>query len=327
MASSQSQSKQHWIPAAFLGGFSVDADRPRLRDRRLWVKEAGCSTSAVYTAKNLGYERGMYDMSDETIGAEPEAFDRTFNAYERKLPSAILKLTDSLVFDFSFEVWMKVLVPFLAGLAVRGPDFGDRLSFPNVEIQTSRWMEMTRLLAPLMAAEWSVLVAPASARLITNDRGFCWAQDQTGRAGLLVPVRPTCALRVMPRTQAAIARKGPAGWTTWLPRIDLASADVDSINDHIALSALRWIAGPEKVDVDGREPGCVTGDMSPFAGGWWPDRGRLGMHDMDWAAALKLTGLSADPDDWHPLGILSSGEPGVRVVETKGETILTIAFA
>ena len=57
----QERPKQHWIPAVVLSGFSSDLDRPRLRDRRLYVRHRHEREPRVTSAKNLAYVRGLYD--------------------------------------------------------------------------------------------------------------------------------------------------------------------------------------------------------------------------------------------------------------------------
>jgi hypothetical protein len=311
-ASQGDQRKQHWLPAGYLGGFSSDTDRPRLRDRRLWVLETGCDTPAVRVAKNLGYRVGLYDLEEEAPWTlSRDALDNTFAAYERRLPRTISELAASAG-SIPFDVWMKVLVPFVAGLSVRAPEFAERVA--GAMLQMSRWFEMSRVLAPLMAAEWYLLRTPPGSQLITNDRGFTWTKVGS-RTGLIVPTNSNSALQIVPRNNRLIAGRATDGWRAPLLRMDLSSSDVDALNADISTAALYWIAAADKADVVGRQVDGITRNW-PVFDGTWPPLGPLGTHDRDWMVALELAEVSFRPKDWHPgIAILASIEPGVRLVD------------
>ena len=205
--------KQHWIPAVVLGGFSSDLDRARLRDRRLYVRHRHETEPRVTSAKNLAYVRGLYDWDAEVpfAGVDIDMFDDTFNPYERKLPDAFREVAASIRTSpglLRFEPWMRALVPYVAGLTVRAPEFTDRISdgISHALVQLSRFTEMTRSVAPVMAADWVLLSASGGERFIINDRGFAWAEDrENGRLGLLIPLTATYALVIQPNDERLIA--------------------------------------------------------------------------------------------------------------------------
>jgi hypothetical protein len=159
---------QHWIPAVVLGGFSADTDRPKPRDRRLYVQHRDQHSPRITGAKNLAYVRGLYDWDGDgpLPDIDVDTLDDTFNPYERQLPAAFQEINASSGL-LPFEPWIRTLVPYVAGLTVRAPHFlahiGDDVE--GVLMQQSRWMEMTRAVAPLMAADWYLLEAPVGRSL------------------------------------------------------------------------------------------------------------------------------------------------------------------
>jgi hypothetical protein len=185
--------RQHWLPAVHLAKFSADVDPRKPRDRRLYVRKRNVSALQFSAARTLAYSRGLYDMKHELEQAFPNGsfeddfLDHTFNAYERRLSVAYEEVSQSEG-HISFEVWMKVLVPFIAGITVRHPNF---LGNPpnSVLIQMSRLFEMTRLLAPLMVAGWHFVTPPTGRAFIVSDSGFITTLDTgTNRPGLFVPL-------------------------------------------------------------------------------------------------------------------------------------------
>jgi hypothetical protein len=98
--------------------------------------------------------------------------DDTFNPYERKLPDAFREAAASTsTGSIRFEPWIRALAPYVAGLTVRAPEFTDRISdgTSNILLQLSRGIEMSRAIAPIMAADWILLSASQGARFIIND--------------------------------------------------------------------------------------------------------------------------------------------------------------
>jgi hypothetical protein len=326
--------KQHWIPAVVLAGFSADVDRPRPRDKRLQVRYRNRPKAQVVAAKNLAYERGLYDwdQAGPFEGMSLDTLDDTFNPYERRIPEAIAATAESAG-HAPLELWLRALVPYVAGLAVRGPLFlADARAEPDhgILIQSSRWMEMSRSLAPLMAADWYAIIAPANSAFLINDRGYAWTYQEDlerniSRVGLLVPLASGLCLAVLPTPERVFANQLGDEWIASLPTRACSEDEVDDINVAIAQDAVEWIAGSTTEAVEQAtfgEPDLST----PPLGYSWPDRGGLGAHDQDWPTAMRLAGFLMSPDDWQPVAILSSIEPGVRLVDLKGHAALEISF-
>jgi hypothetical protein len=258
--------------------------------------------------------------------------DATFNSYERKLSDVFQEIALMSSTLLRFEPWLKVLVPYVAGLTVRGPEFGEQI-IPEVSdpelvlVQHSRWTEMSRSVAPIMAADWYLLTVDSQCQFIINDRGFAWASDhQNQREGLLIPIMPSFALLVLPNEERLIAGLNPHGWFTALPRIALTSEQVATANHSLATTAINWFAGAKQEDVIDLEFGPNIPLDRPILGSSWPNWGGLGSHDQDWQAAAHYAGFSYEHDDWHPLGIFSSIETGVRLIETSAGSAILIRF-
>ncbi|WP_428339051.1 hypothetical protein [Mycobacterium sp.] len=129
---------------------------------------------------------------------------------------------------------MKVLIPSIAGISVRHPTYLANAPEP-VSIQMSRLYDMTRVLAPLMAAGWYLIDAPDDANFLVSDLGYMPTFDPvTKRPGLFVPVGLKAALQIWSNPTRGIARKTDKGWITPLPRRVLTSEEITRINEEMA---------------------------------------------------------------------------------------------
>lgn len=185
-------------------------------------RNPGRSYRNILSANNLyATATRSFTFSEGATDAEQRnVVDQVWTGYESHLPRAIAQLTHRGR-PLAADVWLRTLVPFVTGLFVRTPDyfndldgqhttaFGDTsdvTSEPYEHANTSRLMVMQRLLAPVCAARWIVLHAPASERHITNDRGLARALDSHTELpyGWTIPLNPTAALAVMPRMRGPV---------------------------------------------------------------------------------------------------------------------------
>lgn len=320
--------KQHWLPAAVLGGFSVETQRPSLRNRRLHVLRRGHAEPFVAAPTKLAYRVGLYDMSGEHFasGLPGGSLDATWAAYERRLPNAFHEVHRSERY-LSFEVWMKALVPYIAGLTVRAPSYGEAIQ--GAMIQFSRWVEQTRMLALLMCCDWVHLVAPPDTPFIINDRGFSWAVVSEQRVGIVVPVLPTSALLILPRggKRKVIGAQEGGQWVTHLPRWEWDAWRVEATNDDLARDALYWVAGGRAEDVASRIFGEPYPTRFALGGPGWPSIRGMGAHTMDWANALHAAGIPWSKGDWHPFWIVGGGPSGISINEEGGRTFIEVQIA
>src|SRR5205807_1312050 len=105
----------------------LDTGRP-LRERTVWVRRRGVSRTFRERAQNLGYGRDLYTLTGGVGGRDldPGMVDRAWGAYEANLPVAIPALADHAAHPVAARLWIGGLVPFVAGLFVRGPEFNWR---------------------------------------------------------------------------------------------------------------------------------------------------------------------------------------------------------
>jgi hypothetical protein len=191
-------------------------------------------------------------------------------------------------------------------------------------------MEMARAVAPIMAADWYLMRTPNDASsFIINDRGYgrTFQEDEARvrREGLLAPMTSALCLVVLPTPERVFAvHDDNAGWLTSLPSTVRTAKDVDGVNAAIAHDAVQWIAARTADEVEGASFGQVDLDTPTLAFSW-PKRGRLGTHDKDWSVAMRLAGFEVGPDDWQPLIIASSTEPGVRLSKSAAGPLLRSA--
>jgi len=220
---------------------------------------------------------------------------------------------------------MKVLVPFVAGITVRHPTFLADMPKSTL-IQMSRLHEMTRLLAPLMAAGWYLIDAPGDADFLVSDLGYMPTLDPaTKRPGLFVPIGLKTALQIWAIPTRGIARKTEP-WTTPLPRRQLTSHQVTLLNSGMARLTPSWIAGATPSHVEAFPLAAAPPPHCPAFPQGCPPIGPLGTHDQAWDVALSMLGLRRTADDWTPMGILSSMVPGVRLIDNDGVDVIAISL-
>lgn len=260
--------RQHYLPAAFIGGFAADTTG-RSRERGVWVGRVGVAAPFKTKAENVGYRRDLYTLNESPyVGGEtdPFAVDRWLSASEGGLPNAVRTLVDSREScAISAHTWSLTLVPFVAGLFVRTPEFAVRFQLRMERLFGSAWrdvmkhasadntnlariFEFQRLRAPVMWHRWTVIhFEGESPSLITSDVGYApHMNTRDGAIGYVVPLRPNAALGLS--RQPGGVREVDIAWsgTEWITRIehvDLDPSDASSLNDAIAAHAVEEIYG------------------------------------------------------------------------------------
>jgi hypothetical protein len=182
MTKKRTEQRQHYIPAAYIGRFSWDMTK-RSRKRPLYVADKSVDDVFRSTAEEIGYRVGLYNISgaEDWLGEHIDVWD-----YETRLPAALSALVDATE-GIDADVWLHTLVPFVAGLFVRSPDRNDGVN--NV----GRVIEFQELLAPIMAARWTVVHLAPGAELISSDRGF-GGVTLDGQMAIMVPCDRQTAL-------------------------------------------------------------------------------------------------------------------------------------
>lgn len=309
--------RQHYLPASYLAQFSADVSKPRRR-RRLWVSRLGVVDPYVRVVDTLANERGLYDLTGISGG---DAVSRAGTVdiawrYEQRLPEKLEELQARQTLDG--HTWLTVLVPFVAGLFVRGPDFSqefweripmdlDGLTVDRSDNATAaRLMDFQLLLARVMAARWVVLHFPAGAELVTSDRGFALTSTPDGAEhGYLVPISRRTAIVVVPRTCGCPLRWTDERWVAQVEHRDVAAAEAPALNQAMGAFARHEVYGETRKAVTeasrqlAQAPYLGTGLFEPID---------PASHPYDYFRVLSLIGagpdeaqLRADRLDWSTI--------------------------
>jgi len=246
----------HYLPAAFLASFSADQQTLPARNRVLFVADKHRNRVFTARAARVACVKNLYTLADNS--SDPGLVDDTWAAYERLLPEAISKLINK---NADADTWLRVLVPFVACMLVRGPDFGPRFARrlqslgldPALDpvcadnTNGARLFELQRLLGPVVAAKWIVINLSGVTPLVTNDLGYApFDNPWTGDWGLAIPLAPEHVLAIVPQ-QERVLLEGHG--STWVPVIDYVDASPDNqigLNHATAAIAQRFIFGPDK---------------------------------------------------------------------------------
>jgi hypothetical protein len=308
----------HYLPATFLASFSAETTLPR-RERTIAV---GSKTDGRVFRTGINNVAGVRDLYTLRAGqSDPQQLERLWRAYEDDLAAALEALAACTV---DAQTWARVLVPFVAAMLVRGPDFDARFQArlgplaavgPDNPDNTNgaRLLELQRLLGPVAAARWVVMEVRGEGGLITNDVGFTGFRSPGGEPGVTIPISPRTALGVTPRRTGtvAVARDG-----RWWPAIERVTLDPDNhhgLNRQLAAEARRLVFGPDEAAASGclaAAAGVTRPILEPGDLGFPPPR-LARVHEFLWhrlACVLsKAPGDSTDGDFPLDLEALASG--------------------
>jgi hypothetical protein len=248
----------HYLPASFLARFSQDPITKPARDRLLIIGDKKTKKWFKAPAGRVGCIRNLYTLFDYT--SDPEMIDRTWEEYENKLPPAIEKLMEGRV---DAEIWIRVLVPFVACMLVRGPDFIDKFNqrfhptdreaiehiLTNDNANQARLIDLQRLLGFVAAAKWNVI--SSKEMFITNDLGYSpFYNPISSEIGMGIPLDSHNILAIVPLIEDhPILQEEDAKWVPiihYSKMIDSPEVNKDDLNKGIVVSANRFIFGPNE---------------------------------------------------------------------------------
>lgn len=241
----------HYIPATFLASFSLDIQKPR-RKSIISAIDQVTGKPIVAPASKLARIKNLYGLVPDPK-KDGRLIDNIWSDYETKLAFAIDELISG---SLTSERWTRTLVPFVACLFLRGPDFNIRfdqrireitsIEQPEENTNYSRVFELQRLLGPVLAADWIVAEAVGDGLLITNDLGYApFIHGPTGQIGMSIPIGHKHILQLIPkRSRRILAYKNGA----WIPKIrylPLEEKNHIGLNESIAMFAQRYIFGSD----------------------------------------------------------------------------------
>ncbi len=257
---------QHYLPAAFIGRFSVGR-QGRLRKRPIWVRRVG-GGSFQTTARHVAYQDGLYDVTEPS--PLPYAGDGSWR-YEARLTQALDALGDARR-PLDGRLWAEVLVPFVSSLFIRGIDFEARyrarmgglmsaMHDENDDTFDERWRDTVaigrttdwqRLLAPTMAAQWTVFHGSGRPILPTSDLGYCLMNgpDRSCPAAYAIPIDPCTVLAVFARRIRRLLDWNGRSWTANVQHVAIADEGVHELRHALHQAALNEVYGPTNESVD-----------------------------------------------------------------------------
>lgn len=257
---------QHYIPAAFLANFSQSIQTPR-RDSLISVGDKLTGKCFTTSVSKIAAVQDLY-----TLFSIPDSLhvDNWMGDYESHLISAL----DDLINDkLSAFTWASVLVPFIAGYLVRGPDFDVRFTdrfrkkmkgFSVFEyedlrekpfsddVNLARIRERLDLMAPIMAARWILLETNGSAPLIINDLGYVGMKGGYIEKGLQNDIGPAFPiglghlLAIIPQPRRKVAVEKTGRWVPIIERNKLIKDNHIGFNTLAGTYARRFIFGPNE---------------------------------------------------------------------------------
>lgn len=319
----------HYLPAGFLGRFSATT-AGSLRERPLFVLEPGKDKATPTTAEGIGYEKDLYTLYGAHNNQAPDAIDSVWALYEQRLGPALDELAKPGQKTISANTWLRVLVPFVAGLFVRGAEFGKRYEGrPNLKsiyadsgfatpewrsdnTNNSRLIEFQRLLAPVMAARWVVMHTKGSHPVITNELGFTIFQPPDGSdPGIAIPIGPNTILGII-RTWPTHGRlvmqdSGTGQWRAFMDHRTLTENDQKNFNEAMANISRGFIAGPDAASLEPHKEALARKKLkAEFVEAFWPNPLIRVAHEFEWYRAVtaiskksgNLTQAAMQDMDW-----------------------------
>lgn len=333
-----SGASQHYIPAGFLGRFSPD-DGGRLRERAVWVLQSGEPHAQLSTAERAGCEDNLYQLfGQQTVGqASLSVVDDVWSGYERRLGPALDELSRPGQKTIGANTWLRILVPFVTSLFVRGAEFGARYGtrmdqfgvtsfFSDPEHRSdntnmARMIEFQRLLAPVMAARWVVMHTNSDHPVITNELGFTFSVSQNGSKAVAIPIGSDAILAIVPtwpHGRVIMRDRGTGQWRASIEHVMLKPDEQRGFNQALANIAQGFLVGPTAESVELHQQ-AFNDDLQldpEYVGSLWPRYRVLSAHQLEWyntvSAISKKSSELTQPDlerriakviakDWHPV--------------------------
>lgn len=252
--------RDHYIPAAFLGRFSVQTNLP-MRLRHVWVYRKAQATVVEQRAEMVGFRNRYYRLQ---VQPHVRLVEDAWSKYESQLSDALTKLCDPAVNSTDGQSWVRVLVPFVAGIFARSPDFAVKYEGPVEGISAeyagisqadntnlSRLVAMNRSLAPVMAAKWTIFHTVGPEPLVTNDLGYVNNSYISNRStiGWTIPLGPKCALQLQPCPDGfgrpiMFHAGADGGWRAFIDHVWLVPNNQFGLNAAMSKAAREFLVGP-----------------------------------------------------------------------------------
>lgn len=295
----------HYLPAGYMGGFSLSGEGSR-RYRPLWCLRRGSKAPFPTTGDKLGSAKDLYTLKKNW---QPESLDQVWTYYEKTLPSAISELVDTSR-PLDANTWLRTLVPFVASLFVRGPEFNERFgsriparmqrAVSPDSTNAARVIELQRLLAQCAAAHWGVVTSnDPQANFITNEIGLSVARVNGFESthGWLIPLDRRHVLTVTPRRSGQIMTHSGLGWKAIIDHLEASPDEVKTINRNTASMAREFvIAGEQHLLTSLNGKWQRPPDRTWLDGGWGCTSEERIAHEFDWHRLVSVAARPYTPD-------------------------------
>lgn len=298
-----SSTKQHYLPAAYIGNFSNDETKEG-RKRLVWVYRKVSDNIYSQITENIAAKKGMY----------PKVIDDSWTYVEKKLQESIKQLITKDQMEASCWITM---VRFISQLFIRPPEFsirfkqrfstlGDKIQeFINGDSSDyARIFEMQRLYAPIMYSDWKVIHNTSKTPFITNDIGYTLTKDISGKLGYTIPLNKYSALLI---TKSVYDREWlvPIAYDefkkNWLisgiKHVYCNEKDVLSLNNALLNSSIYEIYCASKYFITMLKKNCTNlyNNTSIGPGALIENSNYLRKHTMDLFNVMSI--IAKPPDD------------------------------
>ncbi len=155
------------------------------------------------------------------------------------------------------HLWGRAAVPFVAGLFARGPEFKreypqrlppDLRFLPGSsgdKATGARLIDFQVLLAPILAARWTIVHFSSNAEIVTSDRGYALTATPLGELpSYVIPISRRSALVVTPRRFGSPLRWTGAEWVADLAHVDAMDREVEALNRAMSAFGRDAVFGP-----------------------------------------------------------------------------------
>ncbi|MET9452673.1 hypothetical protein [Streptomyces cinerochromogenes] len=257
-----SGAKQHYVPAALIGGFGETADHRRPRDAVVCWRRRGWGVARETKAEAIGWHWGMYRLENPAHGLDPDVVDAVWDVIEPGISGAVRRFESGT--DTAGEREWLVVYASMAG--VRHPDFKFAINRwlaewgkPGVrgdDVHRVRLEALENGLVPMSNWRWRILRSPPEApRFTLNDRAWSYLpqlrRQARGRRALYLPLNSRVA---------AVAWLGESiggfdhqvlrpNWVRWLNTVTWTTAPTFAVghrDEAAALGAERTLGEVEK---------------------------------------------------------------------------------
>lgn len=234
----------HYIPASYLGSFSLDKSRGKLRERKLFAYNFNSKTLYQTRADKLCAINNYYDGDVDKLWY-----------YEGDIPSALDALINQKI---NAKQWITTLVPFVCSLLVRTPEFVGRfkrrmenlIGFSQEFSDTIRLLEFQRLLAPILAGDWKVLEASGQGQVLLSDVGFLpFVDGPSNLSGVAISLSSRHVLIIVPNRRKVLAVFDGDKWLPVLTYSKMVPGNLHSYNKSVANFAQNTLIGPTEASL------------------------------------------------------------------------------